>query len=381
MQSYKSISNDQNNNEIKHKIAFGLVKYVRFYGDGFSYFIYFLGIHIFSRTFIRGVPSYRFLFFQKKLTPIQRTYRLVKDVRYFKRKEYKRIFVLFNNLGETRLALEHLKGKISDTCLIVYTKRYHKQLLEMILPDIDNMFYPEYFSVHLSNKAKEEYFIGNCRISLLGLISYFKNYERLIQLSTDGCVRHFYFNYVSSILREKQVINIPPLILQKESINSAREKLNFLIGKNKFVIICNETFSNQNLSPEFYQELCRMLYQQGYKILFNSTGINKSNSLGISSFLSIQELLEIASHAEFVIGIRSGILDVLASNCSHIVAIYTAFKIRPGFDSLSAEKVLEAFSLKKIPFQNTPRIDEVIISNNECISQSLDKIFGALYGK
>ena len=66
MQSYKSISNDQNNNEIKHKIAFGLVKYVRFYGDGFSYFIYFLGIHIFSRTFIRGVPSYRFLFFQKK---------------------------------------------------------------------------------------------------------------------------------------------------------------------------------------------------------------------------------------------------------------------------------------------------------------------------
>lgn len=306
---------------------------------------------------------------------------MVKDVRYFKRKEYKRIFVLFNNLGETRLALEHLKGKISDTCLIVYTKRYHKQLLEMILPDIDNMFYPEYFSVHLSNKAKEEYFIGNCRISLLGLISYFKNYERLIQLSTDGCVRHFYFNYVSSILREKQVVNIPPLILQKESINSAREKLNFLIGKNKFVIICNETFSNQNLSPEFYQELCRMLYQQGYKILFNSTGINKSNSLGISSFLSIQELLEIASHAEFVIGIRSGILDVLASNCSHIVAIYTAFKIRPGFDSLSAEKVLEAFSLKKIPFQNTPRIDEVIISNNECISQSLDKIFGALYGK
>lgn len=381
MKSCKSVDDSQEILAINRKLAFGLISYTRFHNDGFSFFVHFAGIPIFSRSFIRGIPTYKILFFKKKLTALQRSKRLIEDVVHIKHKEYRTIYVLFNNLGETRFSLEYFKCNLPDNCLFVYTKKYHEQLLEMILPGTDRVFYPEYFSVHLQKDAKEKYIIGDCRIILLGLISYFKRYERLIGSSSLSEIPHFYINYMREVLGVQYTVEIPPLVVQDLIFNSAKEKLNLLIGGSKFVIICNETFSNQNLTAEFYQELCRSLYKRGYKILFNSTGINKSNSLGISSYLSIQELVAISAHAEFVIGIRSGIFDLLSSNCSRIVALYTPFRVRSGFESLPAEKVLHAFSLKMIPFKNTPRIDEVIIDNNNSLSKNISKIFGVINGK
>ena len=90
--------------------------------------------------------------------------------------------------------------------------------------------------------------------------------------------------------------------------------------------------------------------------------------------MSIQELVVIASHAEFVIGIRSGILDVIASNAKSIIALYTPFRKRSGFNELSAEKVLAAFSLSKISFENKPDIREFIISDNTSILEITNHI-------
>lgn len=349
---------------VSKKYLFGLIKYTRLTTDGFSYCFRAFGLPIVSRQFDRGLPVVHILFFKFRLNSAQRTQRLLKDIA--KQGQYDNVFVLFNNLGETRLFLECFRSEIPCNSIFVYTKPYHRELLDMIIPQVKSMFYPEYFSVHFQSDAKALY-IKKSRVNLIGRICYFKEYEAAIQAQDVEEVPHFYRNYLDKVGRSigytVEPKTIMPLKVSKQERKRALEKLDLLIGNNKFVIICNETFSNINLKPTFYQELCRKLYALGYKVLFNSTGINCSNTLGITASMSIQELVEIASRAEFVIGIRSGILDVLASNAKAIVALYTPFRKRPGFDEIPAEKVLVAFSLAKIDFYNKPLIREIIVDD------------------
>lgn len=360
---------------VSKKCLFGLIEYTRITSDGFNYKLRIFGITIASRKFEHGIPTVQLLFFKHRLNSNQRTKRLVKDTR--KQGHYECIFVLFNNLGETRLFLESIRSKIPKNTLFVYTKPYHGELLNMIIPDIDAVYYPEYFSVHFQADARPTYF-ENPKVFLIGLINYFKDYEQAMQSMEIEQIPHFYKNYLDkvggAIGYESEPKTIKPLTVPKAESDRAIEKLKLLIGNNKFVIICNETFSNINLNPKFYQDLSRKLYELGYKVFFNSTGVNSSNCLGIVSSMSIQELVVIASHAEFVIGIRSGILDVIASNAKSIIALYTPFRKRSGFNELSAEKVLAAFSLSKISFENKPDIREFIISDNTSILEITNHI-------
>lgn len=362
---------------IEKKYCFGFVKYSRTMADGFNYRLQLFGLPIASRRYEHDRPTIQCLFLKYRLNVAHRTKRLIKDIKNEKLKHYDHVFVLFNNLGETRLFLESLRDLVPDNSLFVYTKRYHGELLKMILPNKETLFYPEFFSVHFQRDASPV-LNSNPTVHLIGCIDYFKEYETSMQTMDTAHIPHFYRNYLEKVggaigypVKPKTVKPLKVLELERKR---ALEKIEILIGRSKFVIVCNETFSNINLKPAFYRELCRQLYAQGYKVLFNSTGINSSNCLGIASSMSIQELVEIASYAEFVIGIRSGILDVLASNAKAIVALYTPFRKRPGFDELSAEKVLAAFTLSKVDFENKPKIREIIVDDDTPAKEIITRI-------
>lgn len=64
---------------------------------------------------------------------------------------------------------------------------------------------------------------------------------------------------------------------------------------------------------------------------------------------TLQEAFVIAQHAHAVIGLRSGLLDLLSMTGTPIHAIYTSFKKRIDFPPMSAEHVKTGFDLEKLP--------------------------------
>ena len=81
-------------------------------------------------------------------------------------------------------------------------------------------------------------------------------------------------------------------------------------------------------------------------------------------FLTFEEAYCLASKSKGIIGLRSGLIEPLtAINNIPIVCLYSDFYERGPLLALSADKVLEAFSLKKLPNVNVNNIYEYNVQN------------------
>lgn len=80
-------------------------------------------------------------------------------------------------------------------------------------------------------------------------------------------------------------------------------------------------------------------------------------------FLTLEEAFYLASLSKGVIGLRSGIFELLAyiKNIP-IVSIYTKFGQRGNFKEMASEKVLTGFTLTKLPNVNVNNLFEYDIN-------------------
>lgn len=144
----------------------------------------------------------------------------------------------------------------------------------------------------------------------------------------------------------------------------ADKKIESLNIKKPFVLICNETFSNMNFPDTFYQELTKACRSLGYDVLFNSMTLTGANMYGHTTHSSIAEAMYFAHRARCVIGIRSGLLDILLPYCQSMISVYTPFKERWRFPTVEANRVHAAFTLKKLPVIKPSQLHEIIVDGS-----------------
>ena len=279
--------------------------------------------------------------------------------------ECKKTYILNEHIGESFL-LSNLLDKIlkndnANKVNFILQKNYQKEILNTFVPDnkkasvivvpvpvnlrkdtalylADENEYKDFsFRVLMPEKfwcSKEvknnHYFDLICR-----------------ELNIDG--KDFHVN--SKILETAP----PPIINKKIEEND--------LNLENFIFISPESISVRAVSITHWETLVRELKQAGYDIYLNITDKNNFISGTKCFYTNISEAFYLAGKAKYIIGMRSGILEMLAYTGTETFAVY------------NGDNRIKRNSLLKLPSLNNDKIHEFDYSiNNKCFTQIIENI-------
>lgn len=156
----------------------------------------------------------------------------------------------------------------------------------------------------------------------------------------------------------KPIVKIAPKV--KQSLNEKISTLN--LDVENFVIIAPEAQTCEELPSSLWNEIVNQLKKRGYDVFLNI--VNKESYINgcKSTFLTYQEVFQLATKAKAVISLRSGFTEFLLPAEIPNITVYTKFRERKN-NAFSVEKTISAFSMHKFPFVNHDLICELNIND------------------
>lgn len=267
-------------------------------------------------------------------------------------KDYDSIYFLWNNTGETwqflRISRSYFKKNNSKKPIIITDKKYHDDLVRMMLPEFEN--------IRISLSYEQRLIIEKMYKKLFPQKTYlvfnFAHFSKLESELQKGKDIHFYDAILNTLgLKRNRMDYIEPKISKEAELSALAKAKEMNLDINNFVFISPEAKSNRTPSQEFWTKIENELNLLGYDTYFNIVGvlntISGKNKKCIK--LNIEEGLALASHAKAVIGLRSGFMEILQSAHKPIFCIYTGFRKRRT-PAMTADKVLRGFTLEKCTY-------------------------------
>ena len=87
-------------------------------------------------------------------------------------------------------------------------------------------------------------------------------------------------------------------------------------------IIVNPYSGSMKIQTGVFEAIVKDFLKSGYKVYCNVAGDQVPLRDTIELRCSVQELYDLAGDAEYIISVRSGILDYILANCRRIIAVY-----------------------------------------------------------
>lgn len=333
------------NNAVKKSFLFGIFK-TKYFIEMFNFEFRFCGIVLLKTKINKGYEKFYILgipFFIKKSS--HKLYNKILDKIDGK---YTDIYINFNCSGETYLFLTFFnsfnKGKKP---LLIATKPYHVDLFNMMCPEIPYFYIPGLEKLRgYDNIFQEQY--KNVNFYNILPMKHFINLEKQIIKGTDI---HYYDEILKTVcIKNSEINSQKPLISEqvKQSALDKAKKINLNI--DNFIFICPESQSNIDLDSYFWPDLINCFFENGTDVFMNVIKLSPLFGSAKTCFLTIQEAYCLASLSKGIIGLRSGILEPLSTlNNIPLVCLYSDFKDRGVLKSIPAKKVMNSFSLKKLP--------------------------------
>lgn len=267
------------------------------------------------------------------------------------------VYVLLANIGESvvflKLAKAYFKKNNSQTPIIIGTQDYHKELVEMLCPDIP---------VKIIKNTKlplnrPEFRVKNCLIKLAFPKFYYDNVENNLR-DKSAQQKHFTAHILT-------YLGLSESDFSKDEIKTTEKEKQVLLKKVKriglnvdnFVFLSPEANTCEELDIAFWEKLKKEM--KDIDIFCNVTRNLEKYKNFKRCKLSLKEVYILAQLSKEIIGIRSGLMDLLADIEKPMKIIYTAKRKREGFFPLTAEEMLAGFTL------NTCHNIKEILADNE----------------
>lgn len=257
------------------------------------------------------------------------------------------IYILHANIGETvvflRLARAYFKKNGSKSPLIIGLKPYHKDLVKMFLPDVDVKIvksvkvslYPDGFSVKGYN------------VKLIFPKSHYDKVEDALR-DKNSDKKHFVefiLDYLGLTEEDFSGFEFSVSEREKEVLRKKTEKIGLDI--DNFVFISPEANTCEDVGYDYWKELGEKYKKEGVDVFCNVVKEKERFEEFKQCKLSLKEVYILASWAKEIVGLRSGLMDLLVLTGTPMKVIYTKARHRESFNPLSAEEIMTGFSLKK----------------------------------
>lgn len=353
------------NNAVKRSFLFGIFK-TKYFIEKFNFEFRFCGIVLlktkinkgYEKFYIFGIP-----FFIKKTR-----HKLYNKILDKIDEKYTDIYINFNCSGETYLFLSYFKPQKNS--LFIASKKYHKDLVHMMYPDIECVYMPDILPLRGIDNIYKEKYKGRTFYNILP----FKHFINLEANLRKGINVHYCEEICKTICTEYSKTARKPLI--SDSVKKSALRKAGIIGLNlsEFIFLCPESRSNKSLPKGFWNNITEILYSKNYDIFINTLELDEDYGVGKTCYLNFEEAYYLASLSKGIIGLRSGFMEPLTSiNNVPIVCLYTDFKDRGILRSMPSKIISEGFSLKRLPNASEnniyeydmtqPDIQSVIVKN------------------
>ena len=283
-------------------------------------------------------------------------------------KKYDDIYILHANIGESviflRLAKAYFNKNGSKKPLIVGLQKYHRDLVKLILPDVD---------VVVMEKPKLSMYMeigeyGGHSIRLMFPKWHYDEVEDALRVE-NAPVKHFVDQILNRMELDKSDLSDCDIKVADEVKNSLMKKISKInLNMDNFVIFCPEANTCDDLGEDFWRKLKNRYESMGYDVYFNVTKEADRYKDCKHSNLTVGEVYALSELSKKIIGLRSGLMDLLVLTNTRMKVIYTKAKNRDSFNPLSTEEIIEGFNMKE--YRNVEEFN----MNNIIKQELLEKI-------
>ena len=295
-------------------------------------------------TLEKEIRLFGFSIYRKKLPEIAR-YKVLADylqqIKVNKRYVYNlsgcpsgELYIILN------LFREIIKDKNEEDILLVVDKEFKYNLCKLYEPNIGCLVLN---NINLYFYSADYYSDDRCEIRSYFTVEHYLNQDILINTSGE--------HYYSYILKDLGLCGVYSFRLPGTS-QSIKLKIKDYIKRNnlgKFIIIAPEVNTSAPLSRDFWENIIKELKSKGYKIFLNITKLENYIEGCVIDKFSYEEIIELAKHSRGIIGLRSGLIEILSIIGVPKFIIYQRFLKRGCFKAMESENVLSGFTLTKLP--------------------------------
>ena len=271
--------------------------------------------------------------------------------------KYKNIFINYSCSGETFLFWKSIE--IPENSIIINTKHYHKTLCDLVHPNTNCIYLTNLWNMCPYSGYLDRY-KGHNFYNVLPF-SHFVNLEKQLQ---KGQEIHYYDVIMNAITEMGLNVTTKEPIVSEETKESVLKKVKKIgLDINKFIFLCPESQSNESIEDNLWDNIIEQLNKKGYDVFSNIMIQRPEYGIAKTCFLTLEEAFYLASWSKGVIGLRSGIFELLANIKNiPIVSVYTKFVQRGKLKEMASEKVLTGFTLTKLPNVNVNNLFEYDIN-------------------
>lgn len=269
--------------------------------------------------------------------------------------QYDDYYVFLSRSGEFFLLMHHLREWLqknkSTNYILIFSAKYHLNICKMFFPEIP-CAYIKNINVPLISRG-----IKKIKTCYKNKNIYVPTYERYF-VDVENKIRDNDAHYYKLL---KFHIGLSDKTEHYSITDSTKEKVAKIVNHfldNNFVFISPETLSNELMEKDFWEDLCDHIRTKGYKIYCNAMFFHNLIPGCEAMFLTYEESIELAKYAKGIIGMRSGFIECLSQNNTPMFVLYTDFPKRQGFKRLASGKVLNGYSIKKLPYVNKDNLYE-----------------------
>lgn len=261
-------------------------------------------------------------------------------------KGFKHVVVFWANSGEIAMLLNgfmpRLLGRMGlsgkGDVVFLCTKPYHADMARLFFPTIPAVVAKPVILRHVTGDLRTSHW--DVKVCFTG--RYFYEFERQAHKADSKALDALDWmgaEFDLPVIPLRISAEVSERLDALESVADAKAEEPHLDWK-KTILVCPGSSSCGMLPADTLALIHRMAEERGFSVVFNrDTGRHR---------LTMPELLSKARHAAGIIGIRSGLMDLLVSAQVPMLVFYRAFPDR-GFNTraCTAETVLRMFSLKR----------------------------------
>jgi hypothetical protein len=241
-----------------------------------------------------------------------------------------------------------------DKILFVVDKKWKKNLCESFFPGKHTIFVNRsYYTYEIFRFSFE----GTSIFSIFPTVHYIKQDELIRKGAT-----HYYKEISKTLLNGK--VYCPPVKEPnvKKSIVSKTIGLakKYRLNLRNFVIVCPEANTGSSLNKIFWIKVIKNLLRHGFDVYVNVANSEGAKYPGKVFFLTHQQLFALSKYTKAVIGLRSGLIEILSSFGMPIFTVYTDIPDRGDLKFVSAKDNQKGFSLNGLLTSENKNIHEFI---------------------
>lgn len=255
--------------------------------------------------------------------------------------------------GELYIVLNLLKRILVSNNLknplLVVNKKWKYKLCKLYHPNIDCVCFDK---LNLYFDKIKYYKQHNCSFYSIFTTKHYLDQDVLINNSNE----HYYKYICKQFNIDTNNVFEPPVIS-----NNVQTKIKNYIEQNKiskFIIVCPEANTCSSIPKIFWLRLCEELRSRDYNVYLNITDTKTLIKDCFMSDFSHEEIIELAKYSKGIIGLRSGLLEILLQCKVPIYSIYLPFERRGMLKPMKTDKVLSGFTLKELPNIDKDKIFE-----------------------